>query len=459
MALASPVAMPLRGHAEPRIAPPRPARSLIVEYRAAAVELGIDLMPWQDIAAQYMTALGPADRWLFRSYAEVVARQNGKTEKLKPYILMQLRRGRRILHTAQNRAIPRETFLGLAVALDGDPDVVDIRYANGQEVIKFANGARYTLVAPRPGVRGNSVDDVILDEVREQSSFDLIQGIKPTLTASKDPHILYLSNAGDADSVVLNDLRRQRDTDPSLCYLEWSMAPERELDDREGWAEANPAMGITIQEDTLEDFYRTLPAPVFETEHGCRWVISMQPSLVSEAAWLRGRGEVETPRRTMLALSMDANSKRASGVIAWQQSDGSIGVRVVADVIGSPIDVDRLGPDLRTATSRLGIRAVAFDPWTDAELAKHFPTAKPLTGREWANACENFVRLVEGGKLHWDDADAVTADLAWTARKPHESGAWQAVKAQDDRAITASLAAVRAVWLASGPKAVRAKVL
>jgi hypothetical protein len=456
----------LKGSTEPRLAPPVPAKSLLREYEAAAKELGIRLMPWQRFAARYATGRsrsqpgGPFDRWAFREFAALGARQNGKTTLLLPLIKMRLKAGRKILHTAQNRSLPRETFLELAVRLQGDPSVVEIRYANGQEIIKCANGGRYTLVAPtKSGARGHGVDDVILDEVREQDTFELIASIKPALTASKDPQIIYLSNAGDDTSVVLNDLRRRRDSDPALAYLEWSARGDRALDDHDGWAEANGALGITIQLETLEDFYRSLPATVFETEHLCRWVPTMQPRLVGDVAWQRCRVPVEQHRRPTLAISMDASGTRASAAIAWHQSDGTVGLRIIADVIGNPIDVNLLGPELRQAALRLGVTSAAFDPWTDSDLARHLKIAKPLGGRDYANASENFVRVIESGRLRWDDADQVTADLAWTARKPHESGAWQAVKAKEDRPVTAAFAAIRAVWLASGPKPQLPKVM
>jgi hypothetical protein len=382
----------------------------------------------------------------------VVARQNGKTSLLLPLIVMGLQRGERMLHTAQNRSLPRETFLEVASLLAGTELIKEIRQANGTETIKATNGGRYTLVAPRPGVRGYSVDKVILDEVREQHNFELMAGIKPTLTASKNPQIVYLSNAGDSDSVVLNDIRRRAETDPALAYLEWSASPERTLGDREGWAEANPALGITIQHDTLEDFHRSLPAPVWETEHLCRWVISMQPRLIPDYAWQRCHIQTAEPLRPSLGISMDPSGKRASAVIAWQQSDGTIALRVEADVHGDPIDTDRLGKDLKDRALKLGVTTVAFDPWTDADLSRHFKEPKALTGRDYANASENFARVIDSGRLQWWDAEQITDDLTWTARKPHESGAWMAVRANDERPITASLAAIRAVWLASAPR-------
>jgi len=451
-------AVPLKGSTEPRLAPPVPAKSLIREYEEAAKELGIRLMPWQRLAARYITG-ETRKRWTFREVVVVVARQNGKTELLIPRILLGLRRGEQILHTAQNRDLPRQTFLRIARLIEGMPGIDKPRRANGQEEITTTWGGRYKLVAPNSNVRGESADLVLLDEVREQQDQEVMDAILPTITARPNPQVIYLSNAGDEDSLVLNDLRRRMESDRRLAYLEWSARPDRPLDDRDGWAEANPGLGITIQEETLEYNLANRPPASFETEHLCRWVISMQPRLVSDPAWQRCRRPVEAPLRPSLAISMDPSGTRASAAIAWHQSDGTVGLRIIADVTGNPINVDRLGPDLQQLSLRVGAIATAFDPWTDADLARHLRIAKPLGGREYANASENFVRVIESGRLGWEDADQVTGDLAWTARKPHESGAWQAVKAKDDRPITASLAAIRAVWLASGPKPAAPKVL
>lgn len=453
--MATPAPKPRRspiGSPTPRIAPPVPAKSLLAEYTAAAKQMGIELMPWQTVAARYLTAMD-GKRWRYRDVAVIVARQNGKTALLLPRILMGLAAGERILHTAQNRELPRDTFNAIAAVIVGQPDVLEIRMANGQQTIRMANGARYTLVAPRPGVRGHAVDTVILDEVREQRSFDLLAAIKPTITASKNPQIIYLSNAGDSESVVLNDLKRRSEKDdPALCYLEWSAGPDRAIEDPAGWVEANPALGHTIQMDTLEDMHASLPSEVFETEHLCRWVITMRPRIVPPHVWAAAQGTVEEPLRPAMGVSMDVSGTRASAAIAWQQSDGTLAVAVIRDVTGSPIDTDRFGPDLKQLAMRLGVTSVAFDSWTDSDLARHLDNAKPIISREYANASENFARVLDSGRLRWAEAEQITEDLAWAARKPHESGAWMAVKANEERPITAVLAAIRAVWLASAPK-------
>jgi hypothetical protein len=188
--------------------------------------------------------------------------------------------------------------------------------------------------------------------------------------------------------------------------------------------------------------------------------VSTRERLVDEYAWDVCHGEVPEPRRPFMGVSMDPSGTRASAAIAWQLEGGDVALRLLFDVAGSPIDTAALGKDMREKALRLGVAAVGFDPLTDAELAKFFRKSEPISGGKYANASARFVTAVNGRRIRWDDARQVTEDLTWTARKPHdESGSYQAVRAKDDRPITAALAAIRAVWLASGPKPAAPKVM
>lgn len=464
---------PVKGHPKPRIAPPVPLLSGVAGLRSAARALGITLMPWQAMAGRYLEAQAPDKRHLYREVAIVVARQNGKTTLLVPLIVKRLKAGRRIMHTAQNRELPREVFAQVADAISADPSLLRMRngrsvrprFANGQEEIRLANGGRYRIVAPtRGGARGGANDDVIIDELREMDGFDFIGAAKPTLTASPDPQIIYLSNAGEVDSVVLNSVRDRAATDPRLAYLEWSTPPGMDAGDRIGWPYANPAIGhAPTMLEYLEDEYLSNrlagTLAIFETEHLCRWVGSLRKPLVADAAWASSHDpELGPPARPFIGIAMDPSGLRASAAAAWRQGDGTIGLRLLFDVTGNPaagkpIDLDRLGPEMREAFRQAGAQVVGFDPLTDAALAKHFGRTEPIAGTKHANASARFVTSIESGTVHWRDAATVGTDLTWTSRKPHdESGSFQAVRANDDRPITAALAAIRAVWLASAPR-------
>lgn len=472
MALASPVSrnQPV-GRAKPRIAPPTPARSGAAEFKALASKLGIDLFPWQEVAARYLTALGTGQRWLYREVAIIVARQNGKTTLLIPLIVGRLLAGHRIMHAAQNRELPREVHDAVAsLMVEHFPMKLagrrGIRFGAGQEQIVMRDGGRYRIAAAsRGGARGPSNDLVIVDELREMDDHGFIGAAKPTIAASAHPQFVYLSNAGTEQSEVLNAVKARSEADPVLAYLEWSASPERSTDDLVGWLEANPAAGHKAGlMDSLRDEHRAAQLggtmSVFETEHLCRWVVTMRERLVDEYAWAQcHQADLEAPTRPMMAVSMDPNGRRASAAVAWRRTDGTTGVRLLFDVPGDPIDTDELGKDLRQTAAQLGVRKVGFDPLTDTELAKYFPKSEAIGGQKFVGASSTFVNLVNGGKLRWTDADALTDDLTWTARKANtERASFEAVRAKDDRPIPASLAAIRAVWLVSGPKPPPARI-
>lgn len=467
-------AVPIEGFA-PRIAPPRPKADM-AELRKAAKLVGRKLYAWQDLAGQYMTAK-VRGRWLYPEFAVVVARQNGKTGLLVPRIVMGLLRGERIMMTAQDRQlVVRDVFNEVADVMESKFAAAisgrGARRANGQEQITMINGGRFRIVAPtRGGARGPANDLVIVDEVRELDDFDFIAGAKPTLTVSKTPQIIYSSNAGDESSVVLNALRKRAETDPSLGYLEWSAHPDRPTEDRTGWREANPRLA---DGDKSGDHWASLEREykanrdqgtdyIFETEHLCRSVPTLLPRLISDVAWQRARNDLAAPVHPVMGIAVDPSGRRASAVMAWM-SDGVINLHLLADHTGYPIDLDAVArgqgeePGLLAIKTKLGIRDVAFDPWTDRELARHFKDPKQIAGADYRSASERFARAVESGQLRHDDRAELTADIAYTVRRETPHG-WIAVAASSERATTATLAAIRAVWLATKPSATKPRVL
>lgn len=460
--------LPLIGQPTPRIAPPVPARSDVPGLIAVAESAGIRLMPWQETAGRYLTASAKDGHLLYREVAIVVARQNGKTALMKPHIIRKLKAGRRVLHIAQTRELPREMFGLIADALSQEPGlfakrrgkVVWPRYGSGQEEILLENGGSYRIAASnRGGARGRSVDDLIIDELREMVDWDIISAAEPTMTMSADPQTVYLSNMGTEESVVLNAVRARGigGEDPGLAYLEWSARPDREPDDRDGWAEANPALGHFPQ--VLRELERSYIArkaegklAIFEIERLCRAQPSVREALVDPRLWAAcaAQAPLPDPTRAHMAVAMDPSGKRASAALAWRQADGTIGLRMLFDVPGDPIDTDKLGPDMGAMATQHKVASVGFDPMTDAALTRHFRKTVPITGQQFANATSRFVATVEGATLRWHGAAAVTADLTWTTRKAHDDkGAFEAVRGDDSRPITAVLAAIRAVWLAS----------
>lgn len=454
------------GSEKPRIAPPVPLKHGADDFAELGERLGQPLWPWQRRAARYITATSP-DGWLYPEVCLVVARQNGKTTLLAPLIVGRLLDGQSILHAAQNRELPRGTHKHVARLLrehfpEQVPNRNSIRFGAGQEEISTESGGSYRIVAATDsGARGPSANLVIVDEVRALKSADFIEAAQPTTIAQELTQTVYLSNAGTTESVVLNSLRARAGTDEYLAYLEWSAAPERSPDDVAGWLESNPSIGHNPWLlRNLERVYKSCvlgeTLDKWEREHLCRWTVAESARLVTREEWTAQAFEPErpTPSRPAMGVKMDPNGTRLSAVIAWPGPDEKVYLDVVADVTGDPIDVERLGPDLKSLAAKLRTSTIAFDPATDADVMRHITRpSTSITARDYASATERFVRLVAGRKLIVHDPGSILAhDLEATTRKAMSAGTAIAVKADAERTNTAAEAAIRAVWAAASAR-------
>lgn len=445
----------LIGREHPRLAPPTPARASLDQLLTAAATIRVTLLPWQKTAGRYIYALGQDDQWLYAEVAVIVSRQSGKTTLLKPHIMARLEMGRDILHAAQKRDLVRKMFVrDLDPAVRAKwPDAV-IRLAGGQESIYIpSTGGSYQITAATGGgPRGQSADDLIMDELRELDE-DFVEAAKATQAASLNPQTVYLSNAGTDDSDALNALRLRASEDPALAWVEWSAGPDRRADDVEGWLEANPSLGhfpgqLAFLQRTYQSHKLAGTLAHFETEHLCRWVTTTRERLVDDQDWLACRGPLSKPLRPAIGVSLDPDAKRASIVMAWRAGDV---IALTTFIERTDVDVDELREEVTTLSRKHGAE-VGYDPMTDKDLVRGVPKgkAKPINGSTFGNASAKFAQRVASKRLRWADADAVTDDLTWTSRKPEgEQGSYHAVRAKDDHPITAALAAVRAVWLAS----------
>jgi hypothetical protein len=405
-------------------------------------------------------------RWLYPEMAFEVARQNGKTGLLKVRIIMGLLRGEKIMMTAQDRQlIVRDVFNEVSDIAEQEfrseiKGNGKARRANGQESIQMRNGGRFRIVAPtRGGARGPANDLVIIDEARELTDNDFIAGALPTLTVSRSPQIIYTSNAGTEDSVVLATLRKRAETDASLAYLAWSAQPDRPLDDRAGWMEANPALADGVNAEGhmrfLEAMYQKYTAEghpeIFQTEHLCQWVDTEMPRVVPDIVWERARGPVGEPVRPSVGLAKDPAGRRVSVALAWRVGD-KVHAYLLADIEGYPVDLEAASEKVLPVVKKLAAgKRVMYDPWTDNDWARHFPDAKKLMGQDWEAACRVFVEKMDAGELVVEDPDGrLTLDMAATVRRDTGHG-WVAVRASDERSNTGALALIRAVWMATMP--------
>lgn len=320
----------LRGKETPRLWT-KPLRELTPETSLgfecidfAENVIGMRLIPWQRWLLIHLLELNPDGTFRFRTAIVLVARQNGKTTLLQVLALwrMYVDRGATVIGTAQDLDVAEETWEGAVDIAEGIPELeVEIKHVdkqNGRKTLRLKTGERYKVrAASRRGGRGLSGELVALDELREHQTWAAWGAVTKTTLARSRAQILGLSNAGDATSIVLGHLRKVAitdlaaageaealaelrtlladdedlpddlppDDDLSLGIFEWSAPPGCAMDDRDGWAQANPSLGYTITERALRASLKTDDEATFRTECLCQWVTNLEPPIFGQGAW------------------------------------------------------------------------------------------------------------------------------------------------------------------------------
>lgn len=437
------------------------AGSLVDALGTAARLAGLPkgLLPWQTHVAEVVTSVDADGRWLHPEAAVVVARQNGKTTFITPRVITGLTRGEHIVHVAHDRARPAETFLEVADIFERVPSLKSLlaakpARARGFERLKTVTGGDYHIYSSqRDAIRGTqAVDLLIIDEVRMFTDHAFMAAAVPTTLTSNNPQILYLSNAGHAASVILNDLRaRGLEHAPDLAYLEYSVPETADIDDESLWHLANPSLGHTVTLDRLRQLRRSMPPGDFDAEHLCRWVTTAEQLLVEADQWERCTvDELPPGTRPALGVAVDPETGRVSAVVAWMTPTGDVAVDLAAEADSS--DLETLAAKIVTRARDVGVTVVGFNPWTDQDLIRHINhkmSTKKITGQELSSAAALFADTVTRRRLAHVGNDTLTLDIGWLTRKTRPDGTF--TPQRRSRPVTSALAAVTAVWLATNP--------
>ena len=300
----------------------------VIEF--ARLFLGVVLYPWQQWLLIHALELNPDGTFRFRRVIVLVARQNGKSmlaavlaawwlfvdadrfeERLPPFRF-------KVLGTAQNLDTAQDVWNLTGRWCDKENEghvpslakkVQKLQRKNGQPGIYLSNGAHYEVrAASRKGGRGKAAARVLMDEMREQQTWDAWDSVAQTTKAIFNSQLWGISNAGDVRSVVLRKQRENLIADieawlargideleayangelsaPTSALFEWSAPDGCSLDDVDAILQANPSIGhgeITI-EQCLQDARDMLEAS-YRTEVLCQWVTSAVKSFINPKDW------------------------------------------------------------------------------------------------------------------------------------------------------------------------------
>lgn len=297
----------------------------------AANVLGRPLDPWQQWLVIHLGELLEDGRPRFRRVLVIVARQNGKTWLCTVLALfwVYVERHKLVFGTSNKIEYAVDSWAAAVTIAQTTPALkartLKPRYTNGQNDLPTRDGAHYRIAAANAdGGRSKSIDRAIGDELRQQTTWEAYAAIVPAMNARPNAQIVWITNMGDATSVVLNELRSQAlddirssvedisDTASRLGLFEWSALEGSHPADAAALAAANPQFGRRMDADDLLEQARAVARPGVDpkalakhlTEVLCLTVDNAEPA-IAPAAWSACSARAPMPAGVRLAACVD----------------------------------------------------------------------------------------------------------------------------------------------------------
>ncbi len=300
-------------------------------------------MAWQQLAGEHLFATtSSGERWAHRIGVVSVARQNGKSLLLTALGLWSILEwpalaGRPITTVLVSRdlRLAARMFEVIGAVLDDQQRVRKVSWSYGRQRLVCHDGSELLIQASTPGCgHGLAADFCIVDEAWDVSATSIEDGLLPTMRARPDPLLVMASTAGDDGSEFLVRWRdrgialAEGDIPAETALVEWSSEPGAE--GPEAWRAANPALGATISEATLELEAKAPNHLAYRRAALNQWVASAVAWITPEewADCTRRDSTVETAqsRGGWLAVEVDPKGQEYVGLRAWRLEDGRCAV-------------------------------------------------------------------------------------------------------------------------------------
>jgi hypothetical protein len=427
--------------------------------------IGEPLLPWQKWTVIHALEKLPDGSYRFRVILILVGRQNGKSTLKRTVSLwrMYMNPRSRILGVAQDCSLARDQWNMCQETIHDCPDLEaewgKVRNVNGDEYFWAGEGDRYTAksryvikAANRKAGRGGSNDEVNIDELREQQDWKAWAALSKTTQARANGQIWAMSNAGDDQSVVLNQLldTARAGRDPSLFFAEYSGPDNCELDDRAAIAQANPGLGHTVSFAAIMSSLSTDPPGIYRTEVLCQRVDQLDGA-VDLLAWKA----CADPAGTMDALKdrigacfdVAPDGLHATLAVAGKRDDG----RVRVEIVKAWKDIETCRAELGPELDKIKPRAIAWYPTGPgagfASILKGRDGEMPLTGMEVATCCQQLADMALAREIVQPADPLLDAHIGGARKLPSGDG-WRFTRRGEAGHVDAAYAAAGAVQAA-----------
>lgn len=407
-----------------------------------AAQYGLKPDEWQENILEGWLGIRHDGKWAAARCGLAVPRQNGKNAVLEIRELYgMIVKGERILHTAHEVKTARKAFLRILSFFDNPrkyPELAglckEIRKTNGQEAIVLDNGGSVEFVARSKGSgRGFSVDVLVMDEAQELGD-EALEALLPTISASPNPQqIMTGTPPGPTVNGEVFVRMRAEGVDGKnrrLCWMEWGCDGEGvDLDSRENWAQANPALGIRLSYDTVADERGAFSDEGFARERLGMWDGAASLRVISAATW-GGLADPGSQASSKVAFAVDMSPDRQMASIAVA-SDVGERVHVEATMNRSCAKGSRWIVDaLLAAQQKWRPAAIVVDAMSPAaSLIPDLEAARVrimvTNSTDMGKACGAFYdAAIIGGLVHTDQPELNTALAGARKRDINAEGRW-----------------------------------
>jgi hypothetical protein len=318
------------------------------------------------------------------------------------------------------------------------------------------NGARYIYRASNNATRGISKPEAIhLDELREYKNEATWASIRYTLQAARNPQTWIYSNAGDASSVILNNLRDRalaslNSDDDTIGWWEYSAHPDTPIDGSlkmwEGLAQANPSLGYTIHPDNLK-MALSDPPDTIRTEMLCQWVVTLNGAIDPDQWTQCANPELtlDPEKTTWLGIDLSPD-RREAALVAAQKIEGDKFVIILLQTWKNEFALDdlALANDIAPWVRKFQTETVAYSKQTASAVAvRLIPAGIPVhdvDGNDYQQACDEWAGAINSGRLRHSNQDALTEQTLAAVKYQRGDSSWVIGRRASSATVCAAVA-------------------
>lgn len=456
-----------------------------------AERLGTPLMPWQQLVADVAFELDANGKYAYNEVVLTVPRQSGKTTLVlgmavhRLTAMVALHGRQRLTYTAQLRAKARlklerdfaETLkesrsfreITNPKARPSKPTEWKLSLNNGAENIQIGRGNYLQIDAPsRTGGHGDTLDVGVIDEAFAHDDDTIETGMEPSMLTRADRQIWVLSTAGDAKSKYLwRKILAGRNACETgehgrTAYFEWSADDDAPPGDPETWRSCSPALGITIEEETLEGLWTKAQRDgqegidKFRRSYLNQWPEipmlddDVQFRVIPSVEWSACEHVGHTPTgKLRYSLDVDINaageewcsiaaSDGVHGELVTPLEVGSGTAWVVQAVVAKKDVVGELVIDEKGPAGKL------IDPLEKAGIK-----VRKITPQEFVQASQQFLDAIKASAFRHIDQSQLNRAVAGVARRDVGDGAWRFSRKLSAVDVSPLVAVMQAHWAAS----------